>query len=76
MTTSAAAPSFTPGALPAVTVPSFLNAGFSFASASTVVSARIASSRSTTTASPFFCGSEIGTISSLNQPASVAAAAR
>ena len=28
MTTSADAPSFTPGALPAVTVPSFLNAGF------------------------------------------------
>ena len=32
--TSAAAPSFTPGALPAVTVPSFLNAGFNFASGS------------------------------------------
>ena len=32
----------TPGALPAVTVPSFLNAGFSAASVSAVVSARIA----------------------------------
>ena len=33
ITTSADAPSLTPGALPAVTVPSFLNAGFSAASA-------------------------------------------
>ncbi len=48
MTTSAAAPSLTPGALPAVTLPSFLNAGFSAASASAVVSSRMASSRSTT----------------------------
>ena len=47
ITTSADAPSLTPGALPAVTVPSFLNAGFSAASDSAVVSARIASSRST-----------------------------
>ncbi len=31
VTTRAAAPSFTPGALPAVTVPSFLKAGFSAA---------------------------------------------
>ena len=48
ITTSAAAPSLTPGALPAVTVPSFLNAGFSAPSASAVVSSRIGSSRSTT----------------------------
>ena len=48
ITTSAAAPSLTPGALPAVTVPSFLNAGFSAPSDSAVVSARIDSSRSTT----------------------------
>ena len=46
ITTSAAAPSLTPGALPAVTVPSFLNAGFSRPSDSTVVSSRIDSSRS------------------------------
>ena len=32
ITTSADAPSFTGGALPAVTVPSFLNAGFNVAS--------------------------------------------
>ena len=32
ITTSADAPSFTGGALPAVTVPSFLNAGFNAAS--------------------------------------------
>ena len=37
ITTSAAAPSLTGGALPAVTVPSFLNAGLSAASDSTVV---------------------------------------
>ena len=48
ITTSAAAPSLTPGAFPAVTVPSFLNAGFSAPSASTVVSSRTGSSRSTT----------------------------
>ena len=75
ITTSADAPSLTPGALPAVTVPSFLNAGFSAASDSTVVSARIASSRSTTSGAPFFCGIAIGRISSLNAPSSVARAA-
>ena len=44
MTTNAAAPSLTPGALPAVTVPSFLKAARSPASASTLVSARTDSS--------------------------------
>ena len=45
--TSAAAPSLMPEALPAVTVPSFENAGFSLASPSSVVPARIYSSAST-----------------------------
>jgi hypothetical protein len=75
MTTRADAPSFTPGALPAVTVPSFLNAGFSAASPATVVSARIGSSRSMIV-SPFFEGIVIGRISSLNAPSAVARAAR
>src|SRR6185312_8238630 len=44
ITTSAAAASFTPGALPAVTVPSFRNAGASAASASRVASSRTDSS--------------------------------
>ena len=51
--TSAPAPSFTPGALPAVCEPSFTNCGGSFASASSEVSRRGASSISTTL-SPFF----------------------
>src|SRR5260221_422889 len=60
ITTSADAPSLTPGALPAVTVPSVLNAGFSAASPADVVSPRMASSRSKTIGSPVFCGSAIG----------------
>src|SRR5712691_6603996 len=40
VTIKAAAPSLVPGALPAVTVPSLLNAGFSFASTSNDVSSR------------------------------------
>ena len=75
MMTSADAPSFTGGALPAVTVPSLLNAGFNEASDATVVSARIDSSRSKTSGAPLFCGMPIGRISSLNRPSSVAAAA-
>jgi hypothetical protein len=75
MTTSADAPSLTPGALPAVTVPSFLKAGFSAASVSTVVSGRIPSSRSTTVEWPFFWGISIGNISSRNAPSAVARAA-
>src|SRR5437764_11868516 len=39
-TTSALAPSFSPGALPGVTLPSFSNVGFRTASASSVVSLR------------------------------------
>jgi hypothetical protein len=76
VTTTADAPSFTPGALPAVTVPlSFLKAGFSFASASSEVSSRTVSSVSKTTGAPFFCGTSTGTISSLKLPALIAAAA-
>jgi len=64
VTTTAAAPSFTPGALPAVTVPSFLNAGFRDRRTSIVVSSRGDSSLSKMTdASPFFLeGSSTGTI--------------
>ena len=51
--TSAPAPSFTPGALPAVCEPSLTNCGGSFASASSEVSRRGASSISTVD-SPFF----------------------
>ena len=51
----AAAPSLTPEALPAVTVPSRRTIGFNFASASTLV-LRGCSSRSTTTGSPLRCG--------------------
>ena len=60
VTTTAAAPSLVPGALPAVTVPSFLNAGRSLASASSEASARGDSSRRMTMGSPFFCGTSIG----------------
>ena len=68
VTTSAAAPSFTPGALPAVTVPPSLKAGLSFASASSDVSSRGPSSTAKATASPFFWGMGTGRISSLNLP--------
>ena len=62
VTINAAAPSLVPGALPAVTVPSFLNAGRSLARASSVLSARGDSSRRITMGSPFFCGISTGTI--------------
>ena len=75
MTTSAAAPSFKPGALPAVTVPPFWNAGGSLPSVSIVVSGRMGSSSATQIGSPFFCGMCTQTISFLNRPAFVAAAA-
>ena len=60
---SAAAPSLTPEALPAVTVPPWRNGVGSLASASSVVSARGCSSLSTTTGSPLRCGIVTGTIS-------------
>ncbi len=60
-----------PDALPAVTVPSFLNAGFSFESPSIVASFLGNSSLSITT-SPFLVLIVTGTISSLNLPSSIA----
>ena len=75
VTTTAEAPSFNPGAFPAVTVPSSLKAGFNFARDSIEVSSRTGSSVSKITAAPFFCGISTGTISSLNLPALIAALA-
>src|SRR5699024_10878684 len=54
--TNAQAPSFTPGAFPAVTVPSLSNAGFNFSNTSSVVPSRGASSVSTIIGSPRLCG--------------------
>jgi hypothetical protein len=65
-----------PEALPAVTVPSFLKAGFNPASFSAVLPARGYSSTENTTGSPFRCGIGTGTISSRNTPDWIAAAAR
>ena len=66
-----------PEALPAVTVPpSRLKAGFSLASFSMVVPGLTYSSVSKTMGSPFFWGMTTGTISSLNLPSAMAAAAR
>ena len=59
---TADAPSLIPELLPAVTVPPSRNAGRRRARASTDVSARGCSSRLTRTASPFRCGTVIGTI--------------
>ena len=74
---SAAAPSFRPEELPAVTVPpSLRKAGLRRASDSTVVSRRGRSSVVTSSGSPFFCGTGTGTISSANLPESMAAMAR
>ncbi|MBA7558285.1 hypothetical protein ES705_51083 [subsurface metagenome] len=70
--TSIAAPSFIPEEFPAVTVPSFLNAGFKRESFSIVVPARGYSSLSITTDSSFFTGMETGIISSVNFPALIA----
>ena len=67
ITTSAAAPSFSPLAFPAVTVPSLLNAGRSLAIISAVLSWRIYSS-SLTTMSPLRPLIVTGVISSLNRP--------
>ena len=71
-TTSAPAPSLTPGALPAVWVPSFMKIGGSLASDSSVASRRGDSSCSTTV-SPFLPLIVTGTISSSRRPSSVAA---
>src|SRR6266699_1892374 len=60
---SAHAPSLTPDAFPAVMVPSGLTIGFSFESASSVVSGRGCSSSEKSTGSHFLCGMGTGTIS-------------
>ena len=70
VTTTAAAPSEICDALPAVTVPSCVNAGFSAASDSTLVSGLIPSSRSKTTGRPWRCGTSTGTTSSASRPES------
>ncbi|MDT4843904.1 hypothetical protein FQZ97_778430 [compost metagenome] len=75
ISSTAAAPSLRVEALPAVTLPSFLNAGFSLARDSAVVPARTCSSVSKASGSPLRCGIRIGVISSLKRPASMAAAA-
>ena len=72
----AAAPSFSPEELPAVTVPFLRKAGFSRARASSEVSRRGRSSTQTMTGSPFFCGTGTGRISSSARPESMAAIAR
>src|ERR671915_1548770 len=69
--TTAPAPSFTPGALPAVCAPSLLNAPFSLESDSSDDSRRGASSTSTVV-SPFRDDTVTGTISSGSRPSSVA----
>ena len=75
VTTSALAPSFKPGALPAVTVPpSLRNAGFSLASVSAVVSRR-GDFIGLHVVGPPFPGTCTGRISALNLPASIAAMA-
>jgi len=75
--TSAAPASFTPGAFPAVTVPSFLNAGFRARNVSTLVSSRIDSSRSNSVgACPFFlAGISTGTTCDLKRHSLHASAA-
>ena len=74
VTTSALAPSFSPGALPGVTVPSFSNDGLSAASAASVVSARGPSSFSITPG-PLFPGISTPTVSALKRHAVIAATA-
>ncbi len=66
---NAHAPSFTPEAFPAVTVPFGFTIGLSFERASSVVSGRGCSSVSKILASPFFCGIGTATISCLKKPA-------
>ena len=69
-------PSFTPEALPAVTVPVGFTTGLSFPSASAVVSGRGCSSVVNIFGSPFFCGMATGMSSSLKKPAACAFAQR
>ncbi len=65
------APSLTPEALPAVTVPSGFTIGLSFASASSVVSRGCSSSA--TTVSPLRPGTVTGAISPAKKPRACAA---
>ena len=76
MSTTAAAPSLRPDALPAVTVPSFLKAGRIVAITSGAGRVFGYSSASKTNGGPFFCAISIGMISSSKWPASSAASAR
>ena len=69
ITTTAAAPSFRPEALPAVTLPALSKAGRRPASASALVLRLMNSSAAKTIGSPFFCAMLNGTISSLKRPA-------
>ena len=62
--TTAAAASLMPEALPAVTVPSLANAGRSLAMSASLTSARTCSSVSTTVTWPFRPGTSIGRICS------------
>ena len=73
ITTTAAAPSLIPDALPAVTEPALSNAGRNPASASAVVFLLMNSSVLKIIGSPLRWGIETDTISSLNLPASCAA---
>ncbi len=75
ISTTAAPASFMPDALPAVTVPSGLNTGFSLPRPSTDASGRTCSSRVNSLV-PFLDFSSTGTISSSNRPSSCARAAR
>ena len=64
----AAAPSFNPDAFPAVTVPSFLKAGFKLLNVSIVVEALANSSVEKRIGSFFFCGMETVVISPSKKP--------
>ena len=76
MRTTAAAPSLILDALPAVTVPSFLNTGRRVESLSRLVSALGPSSALTTTGSPRRWGTDTGVIWPSNRPSSMADTAR
>ncbi|OQC05492.1 MAG: hypothetical protein BWX79_02280 [Alphaproteobacteria bacterium ADurb.Bin100] len=75
ITTTAAAPSLMPDALPAVTDPALSKAGRRPASASAFVFLLMNSSALNRMGSPFFWAIDTVTISSLNLPAACAAAA-
>ena len=75
MIRTAAAPSVICDELPAVTLPSSLNAGLSLARDSRLLSGRMPSSR-TKTSLPLSVSTVTGTISFSNRPSSVARAAR